>query len=260
MSMGWYNLAIEFRPKFGEATSTMTDNLTDVERVALAATGQLPRLLFVIAGPSGVGKNTIIKEVLTNHPREMTRLITYTTRPPREDEVEGEQYHFVAPDQFSDLALQGRLMEADENTIGRDVYDLGYVYSMPTDIFDGIPASKHLMMAEVDIYGMRLLREHYPDCITIFVTTSPDTLLERILDRPDEHMNENNLAHRMETARQQIAAASDFDYIVFNDEGRLYHAVRAVEAIIRSERMRVRRNIDLLASLPTEFFSPQKQS
>ena len=236
----------------------MSDHLTDVERIALATTGQIPRLLFVIAGPSGVGKNTIIKEVLTNHQQEMSCLITYTTRPPREDEVEGEQYHFVSPEVFSDLAFAGRLMEADETIVGRDVYNLGYVYSMPTDIFEGVSTSKYLMMAEVDIHGMRLLREHYPDCITIFVTTSPETLLERIRDRPDEHMNEHNLAHRMETARDQIAAASEFDYIVFNDEGRLFHAVRAVEAIIRSERMRVRRNVDLLASLPTEF-SPQPQ-
>ncbi len=239
----------------------MTEYLTDVERLAQAAAGQLPRLLFIIAGPSGVGKNTIIKEVLTNHPREMSRLITYTTRPPREDEVEGEQYHFVTSDQFRDLALDGQLMEADENAVGRDVYNLGYVYSMPTDIFAGVSPSKHLIIAEVDIYGMRLLRQHYPDCITIFVTTSPATLLERIRDRPDEHMNEHNLTHRMETAREQIAAASEFNYIVFNDEGRLFHAVRSVEVIIRSERMRVRSNVNLLEALPSEFsHQPQKQS
>ncbi len=233
----------------------MTDHLTDVERFVLQAKGSLPRLLFVVAGPSGVGKNTIIKELLTNHQREMSRLITYTTRPRRDDEVEGEQYHFVSPERFRELAVQGDLMEANETVTGRDVYNLGHVYSMPANIYGDLPPGKHILLAEVDINGMRLLRQHYPDCITIFVTAPPLTLIERIRERRDEHMNDDNLAHRMETAREQMAAAAEFSYIVFNEEGYLCRTVETIEAIIRAERMRVRPGLDLAATIPESAFT-----
>jgi guanylate kinase len=235
----------------------MSNQLTDVERLMLHARGSIPRMLVVVAGPSGVGKNTIIKEVLTNHSDIMARLITYTTRPRRDDEVEGEQYRFVSPQLFSELATQGRLMEANAESAGHDVYKLGHVYSMPADIYDGVPLNKHILIAEVDIHGMRRLREHYPDCITIFVSAPPDALRERIMERRDEHMNDDNLAHRLETAREQMQAAREFDYIVFNEEGHLYRTVGAIETILSAERMRIREadKIDLLASLSGEALS-----
>lgn len=249
----WYNYSsTESHREAGIAG--MTDHLTDIEQFILQTQGTLPRLLFVVAGPSGVGKNTIIKELLTNHHHEMERLITYTTRPRRDDEVEGEQYHFVTTEQFRELALQGKLMEANEAAAGRDVYNLGYVYSMPADIYENVPREKHILLAEVDINGMRLLRQHYPGCVTIFVTAPPLALMERIRERRDEHMDDDNLAHRMQTAREQITAASDFDYIVFNEEGRLCRAVQTIEAIIQAERMRKRPGIDLAAVIPEEAF------
>jgi guanylate kinase len=239
----------------------MTNHLTDVERLMLQIRGDIPRLLFVVAGPSGVGKNTIIKELLTNHPYEMARLITYTTRPRRDDEVEGEQYHFVTAEQFDTFARQGKLLEVDEDSIGHDVYKLGHVYSMPRDIYENMPKEKHILVAEVDIYGMRLLRQHYPDCVTIFVTAPPQALMERILERRDEHMDDENLAHRMKTAEEQIAAAKEFDYIVFNEEGRLCKAVGTVETIVRAERMRVRSSLDLREAIsPHDFQIPSSES
>lgn len=230
------------------------NHLTDVERLILQTTGSLPRLLFIIAGPSGVGKNTIIKELLANHPREACRLITYTTRPRRDDEVEGEQYHFVTREEFHRLALEGRLMEANASTDGHDVYDTGHLYSMPADVYQDMPAGKHILIAEVDIDGMRRLRERIPDCVTIFVTAPPLILLERIRERRDENMDSKNLAQRMQTAREQIAAAGEFDYIVFNEEGRLHWTIQAIEGIILAERRRVRHNVDLLASIASEAF------
>ncbi len=63
------------------------DNLTVAERILLQTRGELPRLLFIIAGPSGVGKNTIIKELLASYPDQMDRIRTYTTRQKRDNEV-----------------------------------------------------------------------------------------------------------------------------------------------------------------------------
>ena len=233
----------------------MTKNPTDVERIVRQVKGHLPRLLFVLAGPSGVGKNTIITRILTNHSHEMDRVRTYTTRQPRADEVDGEQYHFVSWEKFRELALAGKLMEADEKTAGHDVYNLGDLYSMPADLFEGIPPEKHLVIAEIDIYGTRLLKERFPGCVTIFMTAPPMALLERIRERPDEYMSQKVLAQRMHTAREQIRAAKEFDYIVFNKEDELDKTVEAIETIIRAERMRVRHGIDLEAVIPGEAFS-----
>lgn len=233
----------------------MDDNLTDVERILLQTQDSLPRRLFVLAGPSGVGKNTIIKRILTNHSGHADRVRTYTTRPPRPHEVPGVQYHFVSLEEFRALALAGRLMEADANTVGHDVYGLGDLYSMPSDIYEGIPPAKHLVIAEVDIYGMRLLKQHYPDCVTIFITAPPLSLLQRIRERPDDHMDAEVLSHRMQTAQEQIRAAKEFDYIVFNQEDQLDTTVTAIETIMAAERRRVLPGVDLEATLPPDAFA-----
>ena len=232
----------------------MNDQLTGTEQTLLDTTGVVPRLLFVLAGPSGVGKNTIIKRVLTNNPL-MERVRTFTTRHKRPEEVDGHQYHFVTVEQFRELAFAGKLMEADETIIGHDVYGLGKLYSMPKDIFEEILPPKHMAIAEVDIYGMRRLKERYPDCVSLFVTAPPIDLVGRIRERQDDFMDDKALAHRMQTARDQIRATSEFDYLVFNQGERLDDAVRTIDAIILAERNRVRPGIDLEATLPEGTFN-----
>jgi guanylate kinase len=221
-------------------------DLTDFERLVLHEQGEIPKLVIVITGPSGVGKNTIIKRLLTKNPRLMKRLITYTTRKARKKEIEGEQYHFVTNDQFIELGDAGRLMEWDpDKRGGHDVYKLGKWYSMPADIFEGMLPSHHLLIAEVDTTGMKRLCERYPHCITIFVTATPEILRERIQERPDEEMDAHALAHRLKTAHDQYQEASKFDYIIFNHKGRLRQTIRAIESIILAERSRIRHRIDL---------------
>jgi guanylate kinase len=232
----------------------MPGYLTDVEYVIKTSKKHLDRRLFVLAGPSGVGKNTIIKELLASHPHEMDRVRTYTTRTRREDEIEGQQYHFVTPEQFRELALAGKLMEADEETVGHDVYGLGKLYSMPADLFEGIPEGRHIIIAEIDVVGARLVRSHYPNCVTIFVTAPPIDLVNRIRQRHDHTMDNHSLAQRIETARGHIRAAKEFDYVVFNREGDLDRTIAAVEKIIEVERMRVVKGFDLEAVLPKDAF------
>jgi guanylate kinase len=247
----------------------MTDTLSDVERVIQQNAHHLERLLFVLVGPSGVGKNTIIRELLATHP-EMERVRTYTTRKKREDEVDGAQYHFISPQRFLELASAGKLMEADAQKateilaradldglagfIGIDVYGLGDVYSMPEDLFEEIPPEKHLVIAEVDVNGAELLRRRYPGCVTIFVTAPPLDLIHRIRERPDGEMNSQKLAQRMKTAHEQVRAAKEFDYVVFNRKDRLAGTIEGVNSIVMAERMRVRDGFDLEASLPDDAF------
>lgn len=226
------------------------EHLTAVERLIKQTKGAPPRLLIVIAGPSGVGKNTIIKKLLAKHEAVMDRVRTYTTREPRDGEVEGEQYHFVTRDQFYDMAQQNLLMEPD----GQDVYGLGDVYSMPADLFEEIEPGKHVVIAEVDIHGTRRIRERYPDAVTIFLTATPDVLIERISERPDDHLDREALARRLDTAKEQFEAAKEYDYIVYNLTGRQAQALKVVESIVNAERSRVRPGADLAAVIPADAF------
>lgn len=236
----------------------MPSTLTDAERILLQTEGELPRLLFVLVGPSGVGKNTIIKKLLTNNPL-MDRIRTYTTRHARQGEIPGEQYHFVSFEEFRQLALDGKLMEADASIAGRDVYGLGALYSMPRNLFGEILPGKHLVIAEVDIFGMRRLKQDFADCVTIFITAPPDVLYQRILERPDDHMDETSLEQRMLTAREQIRSAGECDYLVFNEGDGLHETVRQVEAIVLAERARIRHGIDLQKIIPFEAFGEPVQ-
>lgn len=228
--------------------------LTDVEHVIKQNTGRLDRRLFVLVGPSGVGKNTIIKELLANHP-EMGRVMTYTTRKPREGEEEEGQYHFVTKEEFEQLANAGKLMEADkDNPSGHDVYNLGRVYSLPADIYQDVPSEKHVVIAEVDVHGAARLRKRYAGCVTIFVTAPPLELLDRIRKRRDDTMDAHSLAQRMETAQEQMRAASDFDYVVYNYTSQFCRTLDAIWSIILAERSRVRPGFDLEAILPAGAF------
>ena len=185
----------------------MSSKLTAVEQVIQQATDHLDRRLFVIAGPSGVGKNTIIRELLATHP-EMARVKTYTTRARRDDEFEGEQYYFVSKEEFIRLAETGELMEADaDNPLGHDVYSTKHSYSMPRNIYRDIPPDAHIVLAEVDIVGAKRLREAYLSCVGIFITAPPADLLQRIRQRPDDDMTPDDLHQRMATARKHIEAA-----------------------------------------------------
>lgn len=236
------------------AALEMSSKLTAVEQVIQQSTGRLDRRLFVIAGPSGVGKNTIIRELLATHP-EMARVKTYTTRARRDDEFEGEQYYFVLKEEFVRLAEAGELMEADaDNPLGHDVYNTDHSYSMPRDIYRDIPPDIHIVLAEVDIVGAKRLREAYPTCVDIFVTAPPADLLQRIRQRADVDMTSDDLQQRIATARTHIEAAREFDYVIFNQKGHLCEAVGAVEQIIAAERMKVTGEFDLKAVAPDSAF------
>ena len=225
----------------------MPEKLFGVERALKTTQGQLPRQLFVLVGPSGVGKYTISKRLLKNHPA-MHRVTTFTTRPRRSEEVEGDQYHFITLEEFKRKSEAGELLEP----AGQDVYGEGHLYSMPIDVLD-TPEGKHLILAEVDINGAALLKRLYPDCVTIFVTAPPAVLLERIKEREDEHMDADSLAKRLAMAREHIRAAKTFDYIVFNEDD-LETTIAAIEAIIAAERMQVRPGVDLETMLPGDAF------
>ncbi len=213
---------------------------TGPEKLALRQWGKIPIRLLILVGPSGVGKGTITERLLAEVPF-LHRASTYTTRKPRPGEIEKGQYRFVSEEEFWEKVRSGEIMEHTE------VYGTGTLYGMPADLIENVPPGKHVVLAEVDPNGRRFLIERYPKrCFSVFITAPPDVLIERIRHRAgQEGSDEDELRARLTTARQQVKEAGTYDYIVFNEEGRLDETVEAIKAIILAERHRPFPGLDM---------------
>jgi guanylate kinase len=185
-------------------------------------------LLVVISGPSGVGKDTVIKRMKElGYPFHF--VVTATTRPPREGEVQGVDYIFVSKDQFLEWIDQGELLE----------------HALVYGEYKGIPkgqvrqalASGQDVMMRVDVQGAATLRSIMPDAILVFlVAGSEEELLARLRRRGTE--SKEALQRRIATLREEMGRVREFDYIVVNRDGQLDRAVEQIAAIIMAEKCR----------------------
>jgi len=186
-------------------------------------------LLIVLSGPSGVGKDSVIREMKS---RELPLhfVVTATTRPPREEEVEGRDYLFISKEHFAEMIDQGELLE----------------YAVVYSDYKGIPksqvrqalASGHDVIMRVDVQGAATVRRLCPQALLIFLTTRNEEELEtRLNARRTESPEELKL--RIATARQEMQRLGEFDYVVVNPDHRLNEAVANILAILEAEHSRV---------------------
>lgn len=192
------------------------------QRLAVHSADQ--RLLFVVSGPSGSGKESVIRGVL-DRVDQLSRVTTYTTRDMRPGESEGQPYHFVRPDEFERLLAEGVLFESEA------VYG-SHRYGSPRTAID--EAGPEDLIIELDPNGYRRLREARPGpTIGMFlVVPDPDTLRARITARYPEA----DLDRRLAMAREQIGEAAAYDYVLVND--RLARCCADAAAICIAERLR----------------------
>lgn len=181
-------------------------------------------LLIVISGPSGVGKDTLIKRMLeldTN----LRYSVSCTTRPPRPGEVDGVDYSFVTRDQFKNLIDQGAFLE-------HATYN-GNLYGTLAERVERERAAGHDMVLKIEVQGAEQVRAKAPDGVFIFVAPpSVDELVKRQVKRNTE--TSQDMAARRQIATREMEHASRYDHRVVNDE--LDHAVGEVLAIIRRAR------------------------
>ncbi len=183
--------------------------------------------LIVLAGPSGVGKTSIVAELRTQLP-ELFFSVSATTRGPRPGEVEGVHYHFVGPEGFDDLLVRDELLEWAE--IHGGLQRSG----TPRE-----PVERHLaagdpVLVEVDLHGARALKAAMPESITVFVEPPSFEELERRLRERDTE-SPAQFARRLETAREELAARSEFDVeLVNHDVGEV--AARLVDLLVGRAR------------------------
>ncbi|MBI2423168.1 MAG: guanylate kinase [Candidatus Hydrogenedentes bacterium] len=187
-------------------------------------------LVVVISAPSGAGKLTLLNKVREIEPNLRTT-ISATTRKPRTGETDGKDYYFYAVAQF--------LQERDEGGFVEWAEVHGNYYGTPRRELDRCLDSGHDVILELDVQGMRNLRAQRGDIVTVFLTPpSLEALEDRLRKRGTD--DEAIIALRLKNARGELAARSEFDYIVVNDN--LEEAAADMVAILRAERCRARRN------------------
>ncbi|WP_084101923.1 guanylate kinase [Demequina sp. NBRC 110051] len=181
--------------------------------------------LVVLAGPTAVGKGTLVRALKERHP-DVWLSVSATTRAPRPGETDGVEYHFVTPSEFD------AMIEADELLEWATVHGT-HRYGTPrgpvlTHLADGDPS-----LLEIDLQGARLVKESMPEALFVFVEPpSWDELVRRLVGRGTETSAERE--RRLETAREELAAVSEFDRVIVNDD--LDRAVDELEALVRDPR------------------------
>ncbi|MEJ5315190.1 MAG: guanylate kinase [Anaerolinea sp.] len=186
-------------------------------------------LLIVISGPSGVGKDAVIK-AMKEKGLPFHFVVTMTSRPIRPGEVDGVDYFFVSRERFEEL------IAADEFIEYANVY--GDYKGIPrSQIRDAMASGKDVIL-RVDVQGAETVRRLCPEAVLIFlIPANKDEWLWRLKNRKTE--TEEALKLRVETAREELKQFSHFDYVVVNAHDRLDEAVRIITAIIEAEHHRI---------------------
>lgn len=188
----------------------------------------MSKQVVVIAGPSGSGKNAIINSILANH-KNCVRLITATTRSPRPGEKDGIDYHFFTRERFDEERAKGHIPEH------RYVPALDTSYGIYTPDLDKHIQAGHIVFAQVDIEGARLLKNRYHAATIFIMPESLDQFRARLKVRNPE-WSEKEFNARMKITEDELRIhAPEYDYRVVNADGALQETVGRVLEILRKE-------------------------
>ncbi|MET0685192.1 MAG: guanylate kinase [Solirubrobacteraceae bacterium] len=177
--------------------------------------------VFVITGPSGVGKGTLIRTLLERIPA-LELSVSATTRRPRPGEMQGVAYHFLSDDEFEQRVRAGDFVEHARYSGNR--------YGTLRSELDGRIAGGHPVVLEIEVQGARQIREAMPEAVQIFIAPpGEDALRARLVGRGTD--DQEQVEARLQTAREELAAQHEFSHVVIND--RLEDASDQLEACVR---------------------------
>lgn len=182
--------------------------------------------IFVVSGPSGSGKSTLIRELRQKVPG-LGYSISHTSRPPRGQEKNGVEYHFVSKENFQKMVENGEFVEWAE--VYQDLYGTS-VSSLRSQITMGLD-----VIMDIDVQGARNIKDHFKDAILIYVLPPSLEILEkRLRERGTD--DEKAIRTRLKKAGKEIKNCVSYDYLLFNDQ--LDQTVEELKSILIAERCR----------------------
>ena len=184
----------------------------------------MPARVFVITGPSGVGKGTLIRD-LRGRADDLELSVSATTREPRAGETDGVDYHFLSPEEFARRADAGDFLE--HATFSGNRYG-----TLRSEIERTLDAGISVVL-EIEVQGARQVRAAMGDeAVLIFIAPpDPEVLRERLAGRGTD--SEEAIERRLETAKQELEAQQEFKHVIVNED--LGRAAQELEQIVRAE-------------------------
>ncbi|MEP6534654.1 MAG: guanylate kinase [Bryobacteraceae bacterium] len=197
--------------------------------------------VFIISAPSGSGKSTLVGRLLAADPNLLFS-VSYTTRKPRGNEVDGQSYHFIERGDFEARIRRGEFLEHAEV--------FGNYYGTHRSILERAIAEHKDLVLDIDVQGARQLKESIKDAISIFILAPSKEILERRLRARSEDA-EAVIQRRLREAADEIRSYTSYDYVLVNDD--LERSADTLAAILKAERVRRRKVEDQVRSILASF-------
>lgn len=169
-----------------------------------------PGKLVVVSGPSGVGKSTVMREVLDRYEGRLRLSVSATTRPPRPGEQDGVHYHFLTDKEFSERRERGEFVECIE------VFGRGHWYGTPWSEVRPFLAAGKWVLLEIDVEGAENVLKQFTEPVSIFICPASFEELERRL-RSRGTENEESIQRRLSVARRELELVGRYEYEVVNE-------------------------------------------
>jgi guanylate kinase len=197
--------------------------------------------VFIISAPSGSGKSTLVTRLLAAVPGLMFS-VSYTTRPRRGQEVDGESYHFVSREDFENMLARDEFLEWAQV--------FGNYYGTHKGILEEARARRMDLVLDIDVQGARQLKAKIPAAVTVFILAPSRVVLEQRLRARSED-RDDVITRRLKDAAEEIGKYEDYDYVLINRE--LAEAEATLSAIVRAERARRTRIEDQIRPILDTF-------